>query len=100
MLPPRPRMKFINWRAPYKGNYERTKIARPWQLNSNYCQECVQRQTEHRHGLRLLSMIDLSILDFLIANWDRHDETSFMLWGANRFNEQVILFHDAFIITW
>lgn len=97
-------------------DYQLTRTDRPWQKEENFCQTCVLRQHEFRHGVRMLNFIELSIFDFLLglstqlnisakrlqlsANWDRHDTTSFFFWEKDKKRQRVIDTWDAFIIAW
>ncbi|KAM4722834.1 extracellular serine/threonine protein kinase FAM20C-like [Rhinophrynus dorsalis] len=85
-LPDTALAKRKKWRSPWRRSYHKTKKA-DWELNPNYC-DIVKVTPPYNDGTRLLNLIDLSILDFLMGNQDRHHYETF-----EKFGNQTFLLH-------
>ncbi|EMP27015.1 Dentin matrix protein 4 [Chelonia mydas] len=55
-----------------------------WELNQNYCAQ-VRKTPPYDSGSRLLNLIDMTVLDFLMGNMDRHHYETFEKFGNNTF---------------
>uniref|UniRef100_A0A8D0CBN4 FAM20 C-terminal domain-containing protein n=1 Tax=Salvator merianae TaxID=96440 RepID=A0A8D0CBN4_SALMN len=72
-----------SWRSPWRRSYSKTKKAQ-WELDDNYCSEV--RQTPPYDDIsRLLNLIDMTVLDFLMGNMDRHHYETFEKFGNSTF---------------
>uniref|UniRef100_A0A663MKW7 FAM20 C-terminal domain-containing protein n=1 Tax=Athene cunicularia TaxID=194338 RepID=A0A663MKW7_ATHCN len=58
--------------------------AHRWELNPNYCAQ-VRETPPYNRGHRLLDLIDMTILDFLMGNMDRHHYETFEKFGNDTF---------------
>ncbi|XP_030045934.1 extracellular serine/threonine protein kinase FAM20C-like [Microcaecilia unicolor] len=74
-LPDTTLAKRQSWRSPWRRSYHKSKKAE-WEMNSDYCVH-VKKTPPYDHGTRLLDLIDMSILDFLMGNLDRHHYETF-----------------------
>ncbi|XP_043922292.1 extracellular serine/threonine protein kinase FAM20C-like [Protopterus annectens] len=72
-----------NWRSPWRRSYHKHKKAE-WEVNPNYCIQ-VKQTPPYNQGTRLLDLIDLTILDFLMGNLDRHHYETFEKFGNDTF---------------
>ncbi|XP_056304016.1 extracellular serine/threonine protein kinase FAM20C [Danio aesculapii] len=72
-----------SWRSPWRRSYSRTNQAE-WETNSNYC-DTVKKTPPYDRGTRLVDVIDMSILDFLMSNMDRHHYETFEKFGNDTF---------------
>ncbi|XP_051551009.1 extracellular serine/threonine protein kinase FAM20C-like [Myxocyprinus asiaticus] len=72
-----------SWRSPWRRSYSRTKQA-VWETNSDYC-DSVKTSPPYDRGTRLVDLIDMSILDFLMSNMDRHHYETFEKFGNDTF---------------
>ncbi|XP_063164205.1 extracellular serine/threonine protein kinase FAM20C-like [Candoia aspera] len=72
-----------SWRSPWRRSYSKTKKAE-WELNENYCAQ-VRKTPPYNNTARLLSLIDMHLLDFLMGNMDRHHYETFEKFGNNTF---------------
>ncbi|XP_056615796.1 extracellular serine/threonine protein kinase FAM20C-like [Triplophysa dalaica] len=72
-----------SWRSPWKRSYSRSKLAM-WETDSNYC-DSVKTTPPYDQGTRLVDLIDMSILDFLMSNMDRHHYETFEKFGNDTF---------------
>ncbi|XP_048473284.1 extracellular serine/threonine protein kinase FAM20C-like [Rhincodon typus] len=80
--------KRLSWRNPWRRSYHKSKKAK-WEVNPSYCDH-VQKTPPYKHGSRLLDVIDMTVLDFLTGNMDRHHYETFQKFG----NESFILHLD------
>ncbi|XP_037787764.1 extracellular serine/threonine protein CG31145-like [Penaeus monodon] len=67
------------WRHPWRRSYHKRRKAQ-WELDDDYCQ-LVKEVHPYNEGRRLLDIMDMSILDFLIGNMDRHHYETFKVFG-------------------
>lgn len=72
------------WRHPYRRSYHKRKKA-VWETDASYCENVVKKTPPYDAGRRLLDLIDMSLLDFLIGNMDRHHYETIKLFGNNTF---------------
>ncbi|XP_074552466.1 extracellular serine/threonine protein kinase FAM20C-like [Halichoeres trimaculatus] len=77
-----------SWRSPWRRAYSRTKLAK-WEKDQTYC-DTVKQTPPYSHGTRLVDLIDMTVLDFLMSNMDRHHYEMFEKFG----NETFILHLD------
>ncbi|XP_057324357.1 extracellular serine/threonine protein CG31145 [Microplitis mediator] len=71
------------WRHPWRRSYHKRKKAQ-WETDSNYC-SLVKEIPPYDEGRRLLDLMDMSILDFLSGNMDRHHYETFKIFGNDTF---------------
>uniref|UniRef100_A0A6Q2XGY1 FAM20 C-terminal domain-containing protein n=1 Tax=Esox lucius TaxID=8010 RepID=A0A6Q2XGY1_ESOLU len=83
MLPDPSLAKRHSWRSPWRRSYSRSKVA-AWETDSQYC-DTVKKTAPYDKGTRLVDLIDLTILDFLMGNMDRHHYETFEKFGNNTF---------------
>ncbi|NWH65833.1 FA20C kinase, partial [Geococcyx californianus] len=83
LLPDKTLAKRHSWRSPWRRSYHKSKKAE-WELNSNYCTQ-VREMPPYDRGHRLLDLIDMTILDFLMGNMDRHHYETFEKFGNDTF---------------
>ncbi|XP_054843972.1 extracellular serine/threonine protein kinase FAM20C-like [Eublepharis macularius] len=83
LLPDEELAKRRSWRSPWRRSYSRSKKAE-WELNQNYCTQVRQTPPYNRNS-RLLSLIDMTVLDFLMGNMDRHHYETFEKFGNETF---------------
>ncbi|XP_062347327.1 extracellular serine/threonine protein kinase FAM20C-like [Cinclus cinclus] len=83
LLPDKTLAKRRSWRSPWRRSYHKSKKAE-WELNSNYCAQ-VRETPPYDRGHRLLDLIDMTILDFLMGNMDRHHYETFEKFGNDTF---------------
>uniref|UniRef100_A0AAQ4NWN6 FAM20 C-terminal domain-containing protein n=1 Tax=Gasterosteus aculeatus aculeatus TaxID=481459 RepID=A0AAQ4NWN6_GASAC len=76
------------WRNPWRRSYHKRKKAE-WEVDPDYCEE-VKQTPPYDSGTRLLNVIDMTILNFLRGNMDRHHYETFEKFG----NETVIIHLD------
>ena len=55
---------------PWKRSYSKKKKAN-WEINEKYCIS-IRKKDQYKSGRALLDVIDMTLLDFLIGNMDRH----------------------------
>ncbi|XP_052447099.1 extracellular serine/threonine protein kinase FAM20C [Carassius gibelio] len=72
-----------SWRSPWRRSYSRSKLAQ-WETESNYC-DSIKKMPPYDRGTRLVDLIDMSILDFLMSNMDRHHYETFEKFGNDTF---------------
>ncbi|XP_042360876.1 extracellular serine/threonine protein kinase FAM20C-like [Plectropomus leopardus] len=72
-----------SWRSPWRRSYSRTKQAQ-WEKDPAYC-DTVKQTPPYNHGTRLVDLIDMTILDFLMSNMDRHHYEVFEKFGNETF---------------
>uniref|UniRef100_A0A8C7JC85 Family with sequence similarity 20 member C, like n=1 Tax=Oncorhynchus kisutch TaxID=8019 RepID=A0A8C7JC85_ONCKI len=72
-----------SWRSPWKRSYSRSKLA-VWEKDPDYC-DTVKKTPPYNKGTRLVDLIDMTILDFLMGNMDRHHYETFEKFGNNTF---------------
>ncbi|XP_016112090.1 extracellular serine/threonine protein kinase FAM20C [Sinocyclocheilus grahami] len=81
-----------SWRSPWRRSYSRSKLAqwvesvlfKKWEMDSNYC-DSIKTTPPYDRGTRLVDLIDMSILDFLMSNMDRHHYETFEKFGNDTF---------------
>uniref|UniRef100_A0ACB8FPM9 Uncharacterized protein n=1 Tax=Sphaerodactylus townsendi TaxID=933632 RepID=A0ACB8FPM9_9SAUR len=83
LLPDEKLAKRHSWRSPWRRSYSKSKKAE-WELNRNYCTQ-VRKTPPYDQTSRLLNLIDLTVLDFLMGNMDRHHYETFEKFGNNTF---------------
>ncbi|XP_008929879.2 extracellular serine/threonine protein kinase FAM20C [Manacus vitellinus] len=83
LLPDKTLAKRRSWRSPWRRSYHKSKKAE-WELNPNYCAR-VRETPPYDRGHRLLDLIDMTILDFLMGNMDRHHYETFEKFGNDTF---------------
>ncbi|XP_051171173.1 extracellular serine/threonine protein CG31145 [Leptopilina boulardi] len=71
------------WRHPWRRSYHKRKKAQ-WENDSDYC-SLVKEIPPYNEGHRLLDLMDMSVLDFLMGNMDRHHYETFKLFGNDTF---------------
>lgn len=71
------------WRHPWRRSYHKRRKAQ-WEQDSDYC-SIVREIEPYDHGRRLLDIMDMSVLDFLMGNMDRHHYETFKIFGNNTF---------------
>ncbi|XP_003221059.2 extracellular serine/threonine protein kinase FAM20C [Anolis carolinensis] len=72
-----------SWRSPWRRSYSKNKKAE-WELDENYCTG-VRETPPYDKTSRLLNLIDMTVLDFLMGNMDRHHYETFQKFGNNTF---------------
>ncbi|XP_028935372.1 extracellular serine/threonine protein kinase FAM20C-like [Ornithorhynchus anatinus] len=72
-----------SWRSPWRRSYSKSKKA-AWEGNPDYCAR-VRQTPPYDKGSRLLNLIDMTILDFLMGNLDRHHYETFEKFGNETF---------------
>ncbi|XP_015274656.1 PREDICTED: extracellular serine/threonine protein kinase FAM20C-like [Gekko japonicus] len=83
LLPGEKLAKRRSWRSPWRRSYSKTKKAE-WELNQNYCIQ-VRQTPPYDQTSRLLNLIDMTVLDFLMGNMDRHHYETFEKFGNDTF---------------
>ncbi|XP_025928381.1 extracellular serine/threonine protein kinase FAM20C-like [Apteryx rowi] len=83
LLPDKTLAKRRSWRSPWRRSYHKSKKAE-WELNPNYCAQ-VKETPPYNRGHRLLDLIDMTVLDFLMGNMDRHHYETFEKFGNDTF---------------
>ncbi|NWH72493.1 FA20C kinase, partial [Piaya cayana] len=83
LLPDKTLAKRRSWRSPWRRSYHKSKKAE-WELNPNYCAQ-VRETPPYDRGHRLLNLIDMTVLDFLMGNMDRHHYETFEKFGNDTF---------------
>ncbi|TRY62390.1 hypothetical protein DNTS_006575 [Danionella cerebrum] len=83
MLPDESLAPRRSWRSPWRRSYSRSKLA-DWEKYSNYC-DSVKKIPPYDRGTRLVDLIDMTILDFLMSNMDRHHYETFEKFGNDTF---------------
>ncbi|XP_065521183.1 extracellular serine/threonine protein kinase FAM20C-like [Lathamus discolor] len=83
LLPDKTLAKRRSWRSPWRRSYHKSKKAE-WELNPNYCAQ-VRQTPPYDRGHRLLDLIDMTVLDFLMGNMDRHHYETFEKFGNDTF---------------
>ncbi|XP_078286466.1 extracellular serine/threonine protein kinase FAM20C-like [Rhinoraja longicauda] len=73
----------LSWRNPWKRSYHKTKKAK-WEVNPRYCDK-VKKMEPYNTGTRLVDLMDMTILDFLMGNLDRHHYETFQKFGNDTF---------------
>ncbi|XP_068230432.1 extracellular serine/threonine protein CG31145-like isoform X2 [Palaemon carinicauda] len=69
------------WRHPWRRSYHKRRKAQ-WEVDDEYC-DLVKEVHPYNEGRRLLDIMDMSILDFLMGNMDRHHYETFKAFGNN-----------------
>uniref|UniRef100_A0A8B9RHV0 Family with sequence similarity 20 member C, like n=1 Tax=Astyanax mexicanus TaxID=7994 RepID=A0A8B9RHV0_ASTMX len=72
-----------SWKNPWRRSYSRSKLAL-WENTPTYC-NAVKKTPPYDRGTRLVDLIDMTILDFLQSNMDRHHYETFEIFGNNTF---------------
>ncbi|XP_055518979.1 extracellular serine/threonine protein kinase FAM20C-like [Leucoraja erinacea] len=75
--------KRLSWRNPWKRSYHKSKKAK-WEVNPRYCEK-VKKMAPYNTGTRLVDLMDMTILDFLMGNLDRHHYETFQKFGNDTF---------------
>ncbi|ROL40724.1 Extracellular serine/threonine protein kinase FAM20C [Anabarilius grahami] len=83
MLPDLSLAQRRSWKCPWRRSYSRSKLAL-WETDNNYC-DSVRKSPPYDRGTRLVDLIDMSILDFLMSNMDRHHYETFEKFGNDTF---------------
>ncbi|KAK9967415.1 hypothetical protein ABG768_001817 [Culter alburnus] len=83
MLPDLSLAQRRSWKSPWRRSYSRSKLAL-WETDNNYC-DSIRRSPPYDRGTRLVDLIDMSILDFLMSNMDRHHYETFEKFGNDTF---------------
>ncbi|KAL1005701.1 hypothetical protein UPYG_G00062570 [Umbra pygmaea] len=83
MLPDSSLASRHSWRSPWRRSYSRSKVA-VWEKDPHYC-NTVKKTPPYDKGTRLVDLIDMTILDFLMSNMDRHHYETFEKFGNNTF---------------
>ncbi|XP_030402323.1 extracellular serine/threonine protein kinase FAM20C-like [Gopherus evgoodei] len=83
LLPDKELAKRHSWRSPWRRSYHKSKKAE-WELNQNYCAQ-VRKTPPYDSGSRLIDLIDMTVLDFLMGNMDRHHYETFEKFGNDTF---------------
>ncbi|XP_048021856.1 extracellular serine/threonine protein kinase FAM20C [Megalobrama amblycephala] len=83
MLPDLSLAQRRSWKSPWRRSYSRSKLAL-WETDNNYC-DSVRKSPPYDRGTRLVDLIDMSILDFLMSNMDRHHYETFEKFGNDTF---------------
>lgn len=68
-----------SWRHPWRRSYNRRRKA-AWEIDPDYC-DLIKETPPYNQGRRLADLMDMSILDFLTGNMDRHHYETFKLFG-------------------
>lgn len=71
------------WRHPWRRSYHKRRKAQ-WETESNYC-GLVREIPPYDQGRRLWDLMDMSVLDFLTGNMDRHHYETFRIFGNDTF---------------
>ncbi|XP_063875211.1 extracellular serine/threonine protein CG31145-like [Scylla paramamosain] len=71
----------VRWRHPWRRSYSRRRKAQ-WEEDNEYCKS-VKETHPYSEGRRLLDIVDMSILDFLMGNMDRHHYETIKMFGNN-----------------
>ncbi|XP_072561191.1 extracellular serine/threonine protein kinase FAM20C [Paramormyrops kingsleyae] len=72
-----------SWRNPWRRSYSRSKLAQ-WEKDPDFC-GTVKKTLPYNKGTRLVDLIDMTILDFLMSNMDRHHYETFEKFGNDTF---------------
>ncbi|KAG9340344.1 hypothetical protein JZ751_021457 [Albula glossodonta] len=72
-----------SWRSPWRRSYSRSKLAQ-WEKDPNFC-ATVKKTPPYNKGTRLVDLIDMTILDFLMSNMDRHHYETFEKFGNDTY---------------
>uniref|UniRef100_A0A5S6QRH0 Fam20C domain-containing protein n=1 Tax=Trichuris muris TaxID=70415 RepID=A0A5S6QRH0_TRIMR len=74
-----PHTPFRRVTSPYRRTYSKKKQKAEWQQDNTYCQRrlITNASSPFSKGRMLLDLIDLSVLDFLMGNQDRHHMDAF-----------------------
>ncbi|XP_017568676.1 extracellular serine/threonine protein kinase FAM20C [Pygocentrus nattereri] len=72
-----------SWKNPWRRSYSRSKLAL-WEKTPTYC-NAVKKTPPYDRGTRLVDLIDMTILDFLQSNMDRHHYETFEFFGNSTF---------------
>ncbi|CAG7728587.1 unnamed protein product [Allacma fusca] len=83
LLPPQEAAPRKSWLHPWRRSYHKRHKAK-WEIDEAYC-DTVRSEPPYDRGRRLLDLIDMSILDFLIGNMDRHHYETFKMFGNYSF---------------
>ncbi|XP_015677028.1 extracellular serine/threonine protein kinase FAM20C-like [Protobothrops mucrosquamatus] len=83
LLPDKEIAERQSWRSPWRRSYSKIKKAE-WELNENYCAQ-VRKTPPYDNTARLLSLIDMTMLDFLMGNMDRHHYETFEKFSNHTF---------------
>ncbi|KAL8593352.1 hypothetical protein ACOMHN_067308 [Nucella lapillus] len=82
-LPPEKMARRQTWRNPWKRSYSKHRKAY-WEVYSDLCDK-VKKRSPYNSGRRLLDIVDMSVLDYLMGNLDRHHYESFRSLGNDSF---------------
>ncbi|XP_076459722.1 extracellular serine/threonine protein CG31145-like [Babylonia areolata] len=80
-LPPDSRADRATWRNPWKRSYSKRKKAY-WETHDDLCDR-IRRRSPYNTGRRLMDIVDMSVLDFLMGNLDRHHYETFESFNNN-----------------
>ncbi|XP_024085636.1 extracellular serine/threonine protein CG31145-like [Cimex lectularius] len=71
------------WKHPWRRSYHKRRKAQ-WEQESDYC-NLVKGLAPYNTGRRLLDLMDMSVLDFLTGNMDRHHYETFKVFGNDTY---------------
>ncbi|GLV34443.1 uncharacterized protein CBL_09691 [Carabus blaptoides fortunei] len=71
------------WRHPWRRSYHKRRKAQ-WENDANYC-NLVRDIPPYDQGRRMYDLMDMSVLDFLMGNMDRHHYETFKIFGNDTF---------------
>ncbi|PRD21709.1 UNVERIFIED_CONTAM: Fam20c [Trichonephila clavipes] len=83
LLPPDTLASRQRWRNPWRRSYRKRQKA-AWEEDNDYC-KVVRENSMYNNTKRLADIVDMSILDFLIGNMDRHHYETFKIFGNDSF---------------
>uniref|UniRef100_UPI00398E5C7C extracellular serine/threonine protein kinase FAM20C-like n=1 Tax=Pristiophorus japonicus TaxID=55135 RepID=UPI00398E5C7C len=75
--------KRLSWRNPWRRSYHKSKKAK-WEVDPSYCDQ-IKKTPPYDRGTRLIDVMDMTILDFLMGNMDRHHYETFQEFANDSF---------------
>ncbi|XP_067830816.1 extracellular serine/threonine protein kinase FAM20C-like isoform X2 [Heptranchias perlo] len=75
--------KRLSWRNPWRRAYHKRKKAK-WEMDPSFCDQ-IKKTPPYDSGTRLLDVMDMTILDFLMGNMDRHHYETFQDFANDSF---------------
>ncbi|KAK7112956.1 extracellular serine/threonine protein CG31145-like [Littorina saxatilis] len=82
-LPPEKMAHRQTWRNPWKRSYSKHRKAY-WEVYDDLCEK-VKKRAPYNKGRRLLDIVDMSVMDFMMGNLDRHHYETFRAFGNDSF---------------